>query len=104
MDKVIPEYADKFSVEHIYSIDYSELNGILIKEYGFNDFECALEQSNGSNIRIEVDGVFSMYEENELTKFLETGRQEYSTTRLLMNNLCRRGKIYPGTYLIDVSW
>ncbi len=95
---------DKFTKETSYSIDYNDLDKILRKEYDCPNYECALDQSNGSTIRIDVDGEFTELGDENLQEYFDTKSQDYSTTDLLMNDLCRKGKLEPGLYLIDVSW
>ena len=100
----IPEYDHRFTLERIYSIDDYYFDGLIVQEYGFKDFTCSLDQSNGTNLKIHVDGNFDKWGQDRLDDYLKTGDQDYSTVRLLLNDLCRKGKISSGTYLIEISW
>lgn len=95
-------YKDKFEKRVVYSIDAFDLDEILQEEYNKN-FETILDQDNHSTLKIKVDGQFSKWDEKELESYESTGNQQYNTLRLLLNNLCRQGKIEAGDYLISIS-
>lgn len=98
------KYKDNFQTETFFTIDYYDLDDIIREEYNDPDFECSLDQSNGSYIKMGVNGEFDKYKTNGLRLYLENKRQEYNTLGILMNDLCRKGMIEKGEYLIYVSW
>lgn len=107
MDKVIHErgYRDNFEKQEIFYINYYDLDKIIQKEYDCPDFTCALGQNNDSVEEFDVDEKFNKYSEEKLKYFLETkDQEEYSTVRLLLNDLCRKQRIDPGKYLVRIAW
>lgn len=98
------KYQNKFTEETTYSIDYSDLNEIIRKEYSCPNFECALDQSNDSTISISIDGNFDKFDQKRFEKFLQNKKQEYDTTQLLLQDMCRKEFIKSGLYLIYICW
>lgn len=96
-------YQNKFEKHITYSIDYNDLNSLIKKVYDV-DFESCLDQSNDSTLSISVDGMLSLFDQNDLEVFLSTKIQEYNTLRLLLNDMCRKNLIEPGQYLVNISW
>ena len=98
-------YKDKFAQETHFTIDYGDLDEIIQEEYNCPNFTSCLGQSNDSRLTFHIDGNLNRFDEEELQEFLRDHDQdEYGTTRLLMNDLCRKGKIESGHYLISISW
>ena len=98
-------YKDKFVQETYFTIDYGDLDEIIQEEYNCPNFTSALGQSNDSTLNIPIDGDFCNLDQQELEQFLEDHDQDdRTTTRLLMNDLCRKGLIWPGNYLIQICW
>ncbi len=97
------KYQDKFKKQISYSIEYYEFDDLIKEVYGI-DYESIIDQDNDSTLKINVDGKFDDYDETNLEFFLNSGVQEYYTNRLLLNDLCRKGLIEPGLYLINISW
>lgn len=87
----------------VYSIKYNDLDNILSKEYE-HSFETALDQPNDSVLNISVNGILDKWEEQELVEFKNTGKQMYSTLKILLNDLCRQNKIPSGSYIIIICW
>lgn len=83
--------------------DYGEIDDLVSDFFGdkADEFECALDQPNGSYIKVEVDGVM---DQDDLNEYYITKEQNYRTIPLLLNEICRHGQIEKGTYLIQVSW
>lgn len=98
-------YKDKFVQETYFTIDYGDLDEIIQAEYENEDFTCVLGQHNDSTLEFSIDGQFEDWEENNLQRYLKDFNQdEWNTTRWLMNDLCRKGLIWPGNYLIQICW
>ena len=98
-------YKDKFVQETYFTIDYGDLDEIIQEEYNCPNFTSVLGQSNDSTIDLTITGDFDNWDELSLLEFLKDHYQdEYSTTRILMNDLCRKGLIEPGNYLISICW
>ena len=89
----------------IISIDYNELDK-LVKENYKQKFEVVedLELSNDSDKLISVSKEkLSIYEEANIRKFVDTGHYNW-TTHTLLKDMCNKGIIEEGDYLIKVSW
>lgn len=98
-------YKDKFKKVEYFEIDYSDLDNIINTEYPVIKYECALDQHNDSYFTVHVDGLINWKDEFLLTNLLVNSHtQDYRTTRILLNDMCRNGKIEAGNYLINVSW
>ena len=98
-------YKDKFETKTYFTIDYGDLDEIIQSEYNCPDFTSALAQSNDSTLELLIDGKFDNWDELALLEFIRSeSQEEYGTVRLLMNDLCRKGKIDSGNYLISICW
>jgi len=101
---------DKKFVEHTYfTIEYSDFESIIRKEYKQKDYEYVadVECGNDSEQSYEVrdgDKYFDEYEQEQIEKFKEDQLQTSYMAETLLNDMCRRGKIKPGSYLISVCW
>jgi hypothetical protein len=83
-------------------VDYNDLNDFVSNHYGkaFNVVE-DWEMSNDSYISFNVsEGKVDKY---DLEEFIEEGSYSY-LTRTILIDLCNKGLINPGKYLIEVSW
>jgi len=85
----------------------SELENIIREEFGHSfEMGCDLETSNDCSHTFNVeadDPHLDSYEIKELAKWIETGSGSYMS-RIILNELCRRGKLEAGEYLVDTSW
>lgn len=89
--------------KEILEVDYNEVDKIINKYFfdGQSIYECVPDEewSNYSSHEITVDG---LVDEDE-AKDIANRSREYMTSTYL-NDLCRRGIIEKGIYLIKVSW
>ena len=83
--------------------DYDEIDDLVSRFFGdkVSGFECALDQPNGSYIKVEVDGEV---DRDDLLEYFVSGEQDYKTIDLLLNEMHRFDQIEIGTYMINVSW
>jgi len=103
------DYNKKFIESAYYTIDYSDFNAIINKEYGTKDYEFVadVECGNDSQSSFEVrddDKYFGDYEQEDIEKFRKDHVGSGYMAGTLLNDMCRRGKIKPGSYLISVYW
>jgi hypothetical protein len=93
---------DIFKEQTYFIAEYYEVDELIHQEYPqLSEFECALDQHNDSSIHVTVNG---KVDDKDLNHLLETGEQDFNSLDLLLNDLCRKGKIKEGKYLISVSW
>jgi len=68
------------------------------------DFVSDEEANNDSSYTFNVDGEVNEYEERKLEKFKKDSLSQSRMTHTLLADLCRKGLIPKGVYLIKVSW
>ena len=73
-------------------------------QWEHGDFHMSKEASNDTYLRLDITSGNDEYEQEELDEYLKTGDVDYGTSDLLLNQLCERGLIDPGTYLIHIFW
>lgn len=95
---------NRFKKVEYFEIEYHELDDIINSIYPDIDFECALDKMNDSCVSYSIDGILNEYDEQELLKLLEGEPQEYNSEQILLNDMCRKGLIEKGNYLINISW
>ena len=88
-----------------FEVDYSEFEQFVRQEYDVElEFACNQESSNDVSYTFSVDNKpLNNYDENKLSKF-KAGEDPQFISHILLNDLCNRGVIEPGKYLIKVSW
>lgn len=92
-----------FEKAEVFFVDHSDLNNFIEQHTEFS-VECALDQSNGSIIDIDVTGEMSEKDLGEFELFKENGWQEDRTLDQIMNYMAEKGIIEKGRYLIQVYW
>ncbi len=83
-----------------------EFDELVEATYGHKyEFAPDVECGNDSSPRFSVKKgeITSDWDKNELAKFIETGECSYFA-HMLFNDLCDRGVLEPGNYLVNVSW
>ena len=89
-------------------VDYHDLDKFINDNVRFSDpFECITSDAwdNYSYHRINVTGELGEYELARMGDILDTGEWEGNNeTSIILNYLCREGKLEAGEYLIEVFW
>jgi hypothetical protein len=89
-----------------FQIEYHDLDKFIQAVYGIRYFSCVAveEWSNDSKHQIHV-------EKEELQKWdldkieeVKFGKEPSYSLRAVMTDMCNRGLIEPGSYLINVCW
>ena len=88
-------------------VDYDDLNREVTAAFG-QPYEFVADQEVGNDSThtfAGIDGapIDNDYDRRKFEEFRITGRGTY-LARILLNELCRLGRIGPGDYLIKVSW
>ena len=68
------------------------------------DFVSDHEANNDSDYSFNVDGKVDDRDEKRLEAFRKDSLSQSFMTRMLLNDLCKKGLIPEGVYLIRVSW
>jgi hypothetical protein len=101
------EIRDIMEKKVLITCDAYELEKIIKKEFGHNfELNCDIEGSNDCRHTFGVEKECpydSEYDRKELAEWIATGKGSYMT-RHILNELCRRGKLEAGEYLVDTSW
>lgn len=98
----------KIEEKTYFEMNYSDFEKIVKKVYGCDDYEYVDDAGCGNYCNqlydhIEFEDKFSKYDEEELKKFIETGKGS-GMSRILLMDMCRKKIIKPGNYIIDVCW
>jgi len=89
----------------IFEVDYHELEREVKEAFGVDwNFAAAQEANNDTMNEFSVDGTLYDYEREEIAAFIDGTHDGDYLASALMNELCRLGRIEPGTYMVRVSW
>lgn len=87
--------------------EYQEIEDIIKSTYGrdfdlINDLECCNDTQHTFTVE---KGKNEKYEwnKNKLARWIETGEGNFITC-MILDDLCDKGVLEPGEYLINVSW
>ncbi len=99
--------------EHIkvlqaYTINCFDLDDKVLSpefpQWQHGDFVAAKEASNGVYVEVTVAYGNDQYGQEELDEYLKSGEVDYGVPDVLLSNMCGRGLIDAGLYLIHVFW
>ena len=91
----------------VFVVDYSDFDEFIKSHYNKECFNCVAELEIGNDschIFDMIDGKSNKWDRNELKKFKTKSESDYSTPRILLNDLCKQKIIEPGMYIIHVCW
>ena len=89
----------------IFEVDYNDLDRFIAHHYQLNYFEGTLESSNDTSHSITVEKEpLSKWDVTDMEKILKDGNCEYWKLHIVLQDLCNKGIIEPGQYLVRVSW
>ena len=91
----------------IYEIEYQEIDRIINEYYKPTSkfqFLADSESANDTSHRFRADGDVNAYDQEELEEFKKNNRGKLFMTQILLNDLCSKGEIPKGNYLIMVCW
>lgn len=91
----------------MYQVSYAWLEEMAEKVYG-HALECVAcwEQGNDTYNMVDVDGkeIDDKWEQKSFDEFVKNGMGDYHTPGLVMNDLCKKGYLEPGRYIVEISW
>ncbi len=93
-------------VTKIFKLSYKEFEKFVVVNYGVDNYsyisaeECC---NDTEQLYSDVKGELKEYQTEDLNKFKEDGIGLYLTSTIL-EDLCSKGIISKGSYLITVSW
>ena len=89
----------------IIEVEYRDLEKFIKKVYDKNiELVPSENWSNDESHSFNVDGQLDTWEETELMDFMENDDASYGITRVLLNDLARKGEIEVGEYIVNVCW
>ncbi len=97
-----------FKKEVKITCDYNDIEEIILEEYGYQYEIMPMEEVGSSQYAAvyEVDvsqGELDEYEQGYIDN-LKQGRPDQYCLGAIMQDLCNKGKLEAGSYIIDVSW
>ena len=90
-----------------HTLDYKEWERVVAEVYEVEgwSFIADHESSNDCNHSFTVDGKsLTDWDEKEIEIFKKDYNEVGWITQALLNDMCKRGLVEPGVYLIVVSW
>lgn len=91
--------------ESVFRVAYHEFEALVNKEYNKTDYSIVADEelSNDSSKSYSVEKMeLSKYDKLDLEKF-KKGHQPYMSN-ILFQDLCNKGIIDEGEYIIDICW
>ncbi len=90
---------DQFVIETYYSIDYGKLEGLIDETFGFESGDICIpymmDCGNDTNLIFTVKSIKQDEDDLDINR---------CTLDSLLDEMCYRGLIVPGEYLVKVSW
>lgn len=84
-------------------LQHEELETFISRHYGvYFDLIKATETPSGFYVACNVDGVVNRFDQIDLDNFKQKGSVHFNTLRVLMNDLCSKGLVEKGQYMIYV--
>ena len=97
----------KLKSQTVQIVDYNDLCNFIEEAYGIDKFEyVALEELNNysyKNYSIRK-GEFDDYDLRKLEKFKQNPTSVNYITGILLTDLCNKGWLEEGDYMVHVSW
>lgn len=89
-----------------YEVNWYDLEELICKIYSIDyefqaDVECDNDTSHDFNIKKEV---FNDWDRDRLKDFIDTNGRKTNMTRVLLKDMCNKGILSPGNYLIQISY
>ena len=99
----------KFKEVKYFEVEYKDLEHYINSHYGTSGYSVVADMECSNDSSVTIDCVkkqdLDEYEKKELTKFLDSDGNDGSyITSTLMLDLCNKGLIPEGDYLIRVCW
>jgi hypothetical protein len=85
--------------------DYGEIEDIIQDTYGrYYEIPSGEELHNDSSLTFScAKGVLNRYENETLNEFIATGHGDW-LLNVLVADLCNKGKLAEGKYVMSISW
>jgi hypothetical protein len=88
----------------VIEVDYNDLDNFIADAYGLDTFEGTLESPNDSVHDYEVTGKVDEYQQEDIVEAIANKNTEYYMLGPILNDLCSKGKLEAGCYLVRVCW
>lgn len=99
----------KMTTKTTHHVKYGDLERLIEETYGFPEYSIACEEecNNDTALTFDVNAAMkyrSEYDFKDLEEMIATKKTKQWRTGLLMDDMCRRGLIPEGSYVVEVSW
>lgn len=89
-----------------YEVDWHDLENLIHKTYNVDydfqaDMGCGNDSSHDFNIK---EGALDNWDRDRLKDFIDTNGRKIYMTRVLLEDMCNKGILSPGNYLIQISY
>jgi hypothetical protein len=94
----------KITTEVTHKVDYFDLQEEIKRVYE-KEFDILedLNANNDSSLETKVQPKVDKFDQDIIDKWVQTGEGSF-LTRALMNDLCAKGHIPEGSYVIRICW
>ena len=90
----------------VHQVEYYDIDNFVKQVYGY-DFSIAaseeLKNDSQKTFLVKKEEL-DEYEKETIEVFMKCGEDHGFMTGVLLNDLCNKGFIEPGEYLVNVSW
>ncbi len=97
----------KMQVKTTYHVNYSDLERFIQDVYNVDEFSIPCDQEKGNDTSLEMNvekRILDKYEIIRLEEFKKDPDNETYMLYTLMDDMCSRGLIPDGLYIIRISW
>ena len=95
------------TLKNVYVMEDRYLDQLVKDNYGHDLDFCAVMECGNDTVHL-FRGINGKMEDKwdiqEFAEFITEGKSRYSTPDQVLQDLCKKGIIEPGNYVIKVSW
>lgn len=87
-------------------LDYNDLENFIAQHYGIKEYSipCVMECGNDTSFTIRAQaGELDQYD-NKVLEMVKAGREPPFSLSVVLQDLCNKGLVDEGSYLVKVSW
>lgn len=91
----------------VLAIDYRDVEKLIQEAYDVGEWSFVADNELGNDSDLELNikaEPLDKWQQPKLDRFIDTKGQGSFMTRTLLTDLCNKGVLEPGSYLVSVSW
>lgn len=94
-----------FRTQTVITVDAFDLDTFIAKAYGLDNFECSLESPNDSSHTFTVEAKpLDEWTTKAVAEFIGRKSCEIYSLGGILDDLCLKGEVEPGDYIVSVCW